>query len=101
MKGKQVPKAWIGRRVKVKLRTEGGGSYWVFGRLRSVNDEGIKLSPRFLPNASESRSSSKRPRASVTAIAIVRLLQISTTVLMPPKTTSKWLLPAMKPPGNL
>ena len=63
MKGKQVPKAWIGRRVKVKLRTEGGGSYWVFGRLRSVNDEGIKLSPQFLPNASESRSSSKRPRS--------------------------------------
>ena len=63
MKGKQVPKAWIGRRVKVKLRTEGGGSYWVFGRLRSVTDEGIKLSPQFLPNASESRSSSKRPRS--------------------------------------
>lgn len=63
MKGEQVPKDWIGRRVKVELRTESGGSYWVFGRLRSVTDEGIKLSPRFLPNASESTSSSKRPRS--------------------------------------
>ena len=62
-KGEQIPKAWIGRRVKVKLRTESGGGYWVFGRLRSVTDEGIKFSPQFLPNASEGRSSSKRPRS--------------------------------------
>ena len=63
MKGEQIPKDWIGRRVKVKLRTKSGGGYWIFGRLRSVNDEGIELSPQFLPHASESRSGSKRPRS--------------------------------------
>ena len=61
-RGDHVPKAWIGRRVNVKLRTESGGGYWVLGRLRGVTDEGIKLSPQFRPKASESRSRPKRPR---------------------------------------
>jgi hypothetical protein len=61
MKGEQVPKAWIGRQVKVKLRTESGNGYWVLGRLRGVSDERIELSPQFRTGASESRSRPKRP----------------------------------------
>jgi hypothetical protein len=47
MKGEQVSEAWVGRRVKVKLRTESGNGYWVLGRLRGVSDERIELSPQF------------------------------------------------------
>lgn len=63
MKGEQVSEAWVGQRVKVKLRTESGNGYWVLGRLRGVSDERIELSPQFRTGASESRSRPKHPRS--------------------------------------
>ena len=61
MNRQHLPESWVGRRVKVKLRTEGGGGYWILGQLRAVTDEGIELSPQFRTDNSGSESRPKRP----------------------------------------
>lgn len=43
MDGERVPEAWVGTRVLVQLRNEGGGTYSVMARLREANDEGLRL----------------------------------------------------------
>jgi hypothetical protein len=43
MEREDVPKAWMGQRVRVRIKTRRGGEYLVFGELAAVNDEGIEL----------------------------------------------------------
>jgi hypothetical protein len=41
---KQIPEEWIGRMVKVGIRTQRGGVYWTLGWLQEVSEDGITLS---------------------------------------------------------
>jgi hypothetical protein len=38
-----VPKAWIGQRVRARIKTRRGGEYLVLAELAEVDDEGIRL----------------------------------------------------------
>ena len=38
-----VPKAWIGQRVRARVKSRRGGEYLVLGKLVEVNEEGIKI----------------------------------------------------------
>lgn len=39
-----MPEEWVGRRVKVGIRTPKGGLYWTLGWLQEVTDDGVTLS---------------------------------------------------------
>lgn len=39
----RISESWIGRRVKVELRTGGGGNYIVLGWLHNVTDKEIEI----------------------------------------------------------
>jgi hypothetical protein len=41
---KRIPEEWIGRTVKVGIRTSRGRVYWTFGWLQDVTEDGITLS---------------------------------------------------------
>jgi len=44
VEGKRIPKEWIGRPVKVGVRTPRGKGYWTLGWLLEVTEDGITLS---------------------------------------------------------
>jgi hypothetical protein len=41
---KRIPEEWIGRSVKVGIRTPRGRGYWTLGWLLDVTEDGITLS---------------------------------------------------------
>ena len=41
---KRIPEEWIGRSVKVEIRTTRGRGYWTLGWLLEVTEDGITLS---------------------------------------------------------
>lgn len=45
MERKRVPDEWVGRAVKVGVRTRKGGLYWAVGWLHGVTDDEICISP--------------------------------------------------------
>jgi hypothetical protein len=65
VEGNWAPEEWVGRKVKVGIRTPKGGLYWTLGWLQNVTDDEIGISTTHPLDKPTPRS---YPRASVESI---------------------------------
>ncbi len=56
MERERIPEEWIGRMVKVGIRTSKGRVYWTLGWLQEVTEDGITLSTTNLLDESTPKS---------------------------------------------